>query len=347
VRAVVKESPGPGLTLRQVPAPRPGPRDVLIRVKRVGLCGTDSHIYSWNRWAEGRIKPPLIIGHEFAGVIEQVGAGVTGYEPGDIVTAEGHISCGVCVQCRTGNSHICRSVRIIGVDMDGAFADYIAMPAGNLWKIDPEIPLDVAAIHDPLGNAFHTVMSADVRGRSVLVTGCGPIGLFCIGIAKASGATRVFATEVQPARLELARMMGADHPLDPRKDHVESEVRSRTEGLGADVVLEMSGHPDAIRSALRLARDGGEVCLLGLPGDEVTLDLSRDVIFKGLTVRGIIGRRMFDTWYSMRSYLKAGLLDPTPVITHRFGISQIDEAVEAIHSGAGKVILSLDDEAGA
>ena len=348
MRALVKERPGKGLTLKDVPAPRPGPRDVLIRVRRVGLCGTDAHIHAWNPWAAGRLKPPVIIGHEFAGVIEKVGSEVSveTLRPGTIVTAEGHIACGTCVQCRTGSAHICRNVRIIGVDVDGAFADYIAMPAANVWTIDPEISLDVAAIHDPLGNAFHTVMSADVRGRSVLVTGCGPIGLFCIGIARASGASRIFASEVQPARLELARMMGATHVINPTSEDLGDLVRSATDGLGPDVVLEMSGHPVAIRDGLRLVRDGGEVCLLGLPEAEVPLDLSRDVIFKGITVRGIIGRRMFETWYAMRAYLRAGLVDPTPVITHRFGIGDFEKAMQAIHAGAGKVILSLDGEEG-
>jgi threonine 3-dehydrogenase len=344
MRALVKERPGRGLVLKEVPEPRPGSTDVLIRVKRVGLCGTDAHIYAWNAWAAGRVKPPITIGHEFAGVIEEIGSAVRGFRKGETVTAEGHLACGTCVQCRTGHAHICRSVRIIGVDIDGAFADYIVMPATNVWAIDPEIPLDVAAIHDPLGNAFHTVMSADVRGRSVLVTGCGPIGLFCIGIAKASGASRIFASEVQPGRLELARMMGADRAINPAVDDIESVVREQTDGLGVDVVLEMSGHPAAVSIGLRLVRDGGEVCLLGLPEDEVPINLSRDVIFKGITVRGIIGRRMFSTWYSMRSYLRSGLFDPSPVITHRFGIGEFESALQAIHSGAGKVILSLDSD---
>ena len=188
MRALYKERPGRGLVLKEAPVPRPGPRDALIRVQRVGLCGTDAHIYGWNAWAAGRIKPPVIIGHEFAGVIEEAGSEVTGLARGDRVTAESHIACGGCVLCRTGSAHICRDVKIIGVDRDGAFADFIVMPAANVWKVDPEISVEVAALHDPLGNAFHAVMSADVRGRSVLVTGCGPIGLFCIGIARASGA---------------------------------------------------------------------------------------------------------------------------------------------------------------
>ncbi|MGH9868224.1 MAG: L-threonine 3-dehydrogenase [Candidatus Polarisedimenticolia bacterium] len=345
MRALVKERPGKSLVLKDVPVPRPGPRDVLIRVRRAGVCGTDAHIHAWNSWAQGRVKPPVILGHEFAGVIEQVGTEVASDQlrPGAVVTAEGHIACGGCMQCRTGNGHICRHVKIIGVDIDGAFADYITMPAANVWPIDPEIPIDVAAIHDPLGNAFHAVMSADVRGRSVLVTGCGPIGLFCIAIARASGASRIFASEVQPARLELAHMMGAHQTINPASESLEDVVRAATDGLGADVVLEMSGHPKAIRDGLRVVRDGGEVCLLGLPEAEVPLDLSRDVIFKGATVRGIIGRRMFETWYAMRSYLRAGLMNPAPVITHRFRLADYEKAMEAIHAGAGKVILLIDE----
>ncbi len=312
-------------------------------MRRVGLCGTDAHIYAWNQWAASRVKPPRIIGHEFSGEIEAVGDEVEGYAPGDRVTAEGHIACGLCIQCRTGNAHICSNVRVIGVDIDGAFAERIAMPATNVWKIDDAIDLDVAALHDPMGNAFHTVMSVDVRGRSVLVTGCGPIGLLCIGIARASGAARIIASEVQPGRLELARIMGAHDLINPKKDDCEAMVMERTDGKGPSVVLEMSGQPAAIRAGLKLVRGGGQVRLLGLPDAEVSLDLSRDLIFKGVTVQGIFGRRMYDTWYAMRSYLRAGLLDPRPVITHRFAIGDFEKAMDAIHAGAGKVLLSLDD----
>ncbi len=344
MRALVKEHPARGLSLRQVPDPAPGPNDVLIRVHRAGLCGTDAHIYEWNHWAASRVRPPRIIGHEFSGTIEAVGSEVTGYAPGDRVTAEGHIACGLCVQCRTGHAHICRDVKIIGVDVDGAFADFIALPATNVWQLDPEIDHEVGALHDPLGNAFHTVMSADVRGRHVLVTGCGPIGLLCIGIARASGAARIIATEVQAGRLALARTMGAHDTFNPKTVDVVAEVRALTDGLGPEVVLEMSGQPSAIRTALRLVRDGGQVRLLGLPDEEVPIDLSRDVIFKGITVQGIIGRRMYETWYAMRSFLRSGLLDPRPVITHRFGFGEFEAAMDSLHAGgAGKVILSLEE----
>jgi threonine 3-dehydrogenase len=342
MRAVVKETSGEGLSLKDLPPPKVGPGEVLIRVKRVGLCGTDLHIYHWHPWAQGRIHPPLIIGHEFAGVVESTGPGVEGVAVGDKVTAEGHIACGVCYQCRTGLGHICRKVKIIGVDIDGAFADLIAMPASNIWKIDPGIPLDVAALHDPLGNAFHTVMSSDVRGRRVLVLGCGPIGLFCVAIAKASGAARVIASEISESRMALAVKLGADKVINPRRENLQESVAAETEGAGADVAFEMSGAPEAVRQALKCVRDGGEVALLGLPSEEVPIDVSHDLIFKGITVRGIVGRRMFETWYQMRSFLLAGLIDPTPVITHRFAMNEVPAAMKAIASGAGKVLFDLE-----
>jgi len=343
MRAIVKDSAAPGLKLMELPPPKIAPGDVLIRVKRVGLCGTDLHIYHWNHWAEGRIHPPLIIGHEFSGIVEEVGPAASGFSPGDKVTAEGHIACGACFQCRTGLAHICRQVKIIGVDIHGAFADLIAMPAGNVWRIDPQISLDVAALHDPLGNAFHTVNSTDVRGKRVLVLGCGPIGLFCVGIARASGAARIIASEVADSRRAMAARMGAHRVVDPSKEPLEEIVREETGGEGADVVLEMSGNVQAVQQALRAARDGGDVSLLGLPNAEVPIDVTRDIIFKGLTLRGIVGRRMYDTWYQMRSFLLAGLFDPTPVITHRFAMNEVETAMKAIASGAGKVLFNLEE----
>ncbi len=343
--AVVKPAPGRGLVLQEVPSPRPARGEALIRVSRVGLCGTDLHIYHWDTWAQSRIHPPLIIGHEFSGVIEEVAPGVEGLQPGDRVTAEGHIACGACRQCRTGQSHICRRVKIIGVDVHGAFAGLISMPAGNVWKLDPGISMDAGALHDPLGNAFHAVMSTDVRGKRVLILGCGPIGVFCIAIARATGATLVMASEVSAPRREMARRMGAHLVIDPASESLEEAIARETGGEGADVVLEMSGNPGAIQQAFRAVQDGGEVALLGLPNEEVPLNISRDLIFKGVTVRGIVGRRMYETWHQMRSYLLAGLIDPTTVITHRFRIDQVEEAMQAIASGAGKVLFNLEEPA--
>jgi len=343
MRAVVKVEAGPGLALKELDPPRVGPNDVMIRVKRVGICGTDLHIYHWDSWAESRIKPPLVIGHEFSGVVEETGPAVQGFERGERVTAEGHVTCGACFQCRTGLGHICRNVRILGVDMDGAFADLVVVPASNVWRIDPEISLDVAALHDPMGNAFHTVMSCDVRGKRVLVLGCGPIGLFCVGILRAAGASAILASEPSEHRQALARKMGAGLIINPGATSVVETVMAATGGEGVDVALEMSGNPAAVRQALECVRYGGDVALLGLTSKEVSINISRDIIFKGITVRGIVGRKMFETWYQMRAFLLAGLLDPTPVITNRFKMDEIEPAMEAIASGAGKVLFDLEE----
>jgi threonine 3-dehydrogenase len=315
----------------------------LIRVKHAGVCGTDLHIADWDEWAQSRIRPPVVVGHEFAGEIVAVGGEVPAeLKVGQLVTAEGHIVCGHCRQCRMGDGHICRNTRIIGVDRDGAFAEYIAMPAGNVMPLHG-IPTTIGAIMDPLGNAFHTTLTGDaVSGSTVLVLGCGPIGCFSVGIARAAGAAKVIASDVNPKRLELARRMGAHALLNPAKDDVPARVAELTEGEGADLVCEMSGHPDAVRQAFTCVRLGGRINLLGLPKGEVALRLSNDLIFKGVTVYGVIGRRMFETWHQMQRFLSSGLLDPTPVVTHTFPLEKINDALEAIRSGAaGKVILAI------
>jgi len=344
MKAIVKEHPGKGLSIREIPVPVIGTTEVLIRVKAAGICGTDAHIYDWDHWAEGRIKPPLVLGHEFAGEVIEIGREVRGVTLGQIVSAEGHLACGHCVLCRTGQGHICRDMKIIGVDVDGAFAEFVKMPATNLWPIPPEVPMEVAAIHDPLGNAFHTVLGGPgcIAGQTVLVLGCGPIGCMAVAVARAAGATRVIASEVNPLRRRLATTMGAHSVVDPREEDLASVVGAATEGLGADLVCEMSGHPDAIRQATRLVRNGGRIHLLGLPKDDVALDLSGTVIFKGVTVYGVIGRRMYETWTQMSAFLKAGLIDIRPVITHRFPFGEFESGIEAIKSGqAGKVILLM------
>lgn len=343
MRAIVKSKRGPGLEFRDVPEPECGPADVLIRVKHAGVCGTDLHIADWDEWAQGRVKPPIVVGHEFAGEVVEVGKQATGqFTAGQPVTAEGHIVCGHCRQCRTGNGHICQRTQIIGVDRDGAFAELIAMPATNVMPLDG-IPTTTGAIMDPLGNAFHTVLSPDIAGSNVLVLGCGPIGCFAVGIARAAGAAKVMASDVNPVRLDLARAMGAQVLLNATKEDVVARVRSETCGDGADLVCEMSGHPSALTQAFQSARLGGRVHLLGLPKGEISLDLSNDLIFKGITVYGVIGRKMFETWNQMRSFLSSGLLDPTPVVTHRFQLEQIGAALETIRSGAaGKVILEIE-----
>jgi threonine 3-dehydrogenase len=341
MQAVLKDRPAPGLKVASVPKPAPGPGDVLIAVRHAGVCGTDLHIADWDTWAQSRIKPPVIVGHEFAGEIVAVGDGVTELKPGQLVTAEGHIICGHCLQCRTGNGHICRNTRIIGVDRDGAFAEFIAMPATNVLALDG-IPTEVGAIMDPMGNAFHTVLTAEIPGSTVFIVGCGPIGCFAVGVARAAGATRVIASDINPKRLALAARMGAHVTLNPTTTDVVRTVREETGGEGADVVCEMSGVPAALRQALAAVRPGGRVQLLGLPSGEVPLNLANDVIFKGLTLYGVIGRRMYETWHQMRRFLAAGTFDPRPVITHRFPLAQIDDALAAIRAGdAGKVILEI------
>ena len=344
MRALVKETAGPGIVLREVPVPACGPSEVLIRVHHAGVCGTDLHIWEWDSWASKRLKPPGIVGHEFAGEITQLGseAGATGLlAVGDLVTAEGHIVCGHCLQCRLGAAHLCRRTQIIGVDRDGAFADYIVMPASNVIELDG-IPTEIGAIMDPMGNAVHTVLEAEVPGSTVLVLGCGPIGCFAIGVARAAGASLVIASDLNPKRLELARAMGAQFTLNPTHDDVVARVRELTGGDGVDLVCEMSGHPSGHAQAFAAARMGGRVNLLGTPSRTTEVDFARDVIFKGLTLYGVTGRKMYQTWHQMLRFLRAGQVDPRPVITHRFPLEQIADAIQVIKDGqAGKVILEV------
>jgi threonine 3-dehydrogenase len=279
VKALIKKNPGPGMVLADVPEPTPRDDEVLIKVRRAGVCGTDVHIYTWDDWARGRIKPPIIVGHEFSGDVTQVGKLVTDVKVGDRVTAEGHIVDGRCLLCRTGNSHVCPYTKIIGVDRDGCFAEYITMPATNVWHLDDSISYEVGGIMDPMGNAFHTALTAEIPGAHVLITGCGPIGIFAAGICRAAGAAHVIASDVNDRRLALAKAMGADEALHPMK--AEEAVMRATNGLGADVVLEMSGVHSAIRQALKLVRVGGRVQMLGIPSKPIEIDFATEVIFKG------------------------------------------------------------------
>ena len=345
MRAVVKPGPGPGMELRDVPVPVCGPTDVLIQVHAAGVCGTDLHIWEWDAWASGRLRPPVVIGHEFAGEITALGdeAAAEGLlAVGDLVTAEGHIVCGHCLQCRTGHAHLCTRTRIIGVDRDGAFADFIAMPASNVIKLEG-IAVEIGAIMDPIGNAVHTVHAGDaVPGSTVFVLGCGPIGCFACGVAKAAGASLVVASDFNDMRLSLARGMGAQVTLNPGRDDVLVRVRELTGGDGADLVCEMSGHPAGHAQAFAAARLGGRVNLLGTPSRATEVDFARDVIFKGLTLYGVTGRKMYSTWHTMGRLLRAGQLDPRPVITHRFPLERIGDAIAVIKEGkAGKVILEI------
>src|ERR1035437_3498531 len=333
MRALRKVSAGPGFTLEHVPVPSIGRNEVLIRVKTVGLCGTDLHIYTWDHWAQRRVKPPLTIGHEFMGEVAAIGNAVKGVQVGDRVSAEGHIACGVCRLCRTGEADICEHVQTIGVDTDGSFADYIRMPESNVWKLDPSIPDSWAAVFDPLGNAVHTVMAAGVSAKSVVITGVGSIGLMAIPVARAAGASTVFAVDVNPQKLELAKRVGADATFSATQPDLVDDIITRTGGDGVDVLLEMSGSGQAINNGLAMLRDGGVAALLGIPSDEVEISLAERIIFKGLTVLGINGRRMFETWYQTQALVTSGRVDLTPIITHELRFEQFDEAFALMKSG--------------
>ncbi|MDD8012841.1 MAG: L-threonine 3-dehydrogenase, partial [Acidobacteriota bacterium] len=339
MKALRKMKPGPGLEMRDVPIPTIKSSEVLIRVSKRAICGTDLHIYKWDEWSQNRLKPPVTTGHEFYGEIVEAGADVRHYQVGDIVTAEMHVVCNQCFQCRTGNAHLCEHVVILGVDGDGCFADFIAVPESNLWRVPAGIDPEFAAIYDPFGNAVHTVMAGATVGKSFLILGGGPIGIAAIPVCKAAGASLVLVSEVMPFRQELARKMGADRVIDPVKENVEEVVRGLTGGQGVDVVLEMSGHPAAIAQGFRSIRKNGRYSLLGIPAKPLSLDLAKDIIFPGVTVQGINGRRMFETWYQMDALLVSGKVDLKPLITHRFKMEDFAEAFAIGQSGnAGKII---------
>src|SRR5438067_1162788 len=338
--AVVKAEAAPGAEIREVKIPGFGRTDVLVKVKVASICGTDLHIYEWDRWAQSRIHPPLIPGHEFCGEVVAFGNEVTSVKEGDFVSAEMHVACGKCLQCRTGEAHICQFVKIIGVDADGAFAEYVRIPESNIWKIDPAIPADYASVLDPLGNAVHAVLAGEIAARTVAVVGCGPIGLFCIAVARAVGASQVFALEINEHRAKLAKQMKADYVRDPTKDEVKSIVMEATNNVGVDVVLEMSGKTPGIKMGFSILRLGGRVSLLGIPSKPVELNFAEDLIFKGATVQGINGRLMYKTWYQMQALLKSGKLDLNPVITDRISMRDFDRGVERLKSGqASKILL--------
>lgn len=340
MQAVVKAHAAPGIEMREVPVPAPGASDVLVRVDAASVCGTDLHIYNWDPWAQGRIHPPLIPGHEFCGTVAAVGRNVTTVKEGDFVSAEMHVACGKCLQCRTGQAHICQHVRILGVDAPGAFANFVVIPESNIWKLSPSLPRDYASLLDPLGNAVHTVLAGPIAAQSVAITGCGAIGLFSVAVAKACGAAKIFAIEVNAHRRAVAKEMGADLVLDPTTDKVEEQILDLTGGTGVDVLLEMSGHPSAMRQGFALLRTGGRASLLGIPSRPVEIDFARDIIFKGATVQGINGRKMFETWFQMEALLGTGKLHLEPVITHRLRLSEFPQAMQALQSGeAIKVIL--------
>ncbi len=339
MKAVRKLTAEPGASLVTLPVPEPGPLDVLVKVTATSVCGTDYHIYAWDPWSQGRIKPPLTMGHELAAEVIAVGSQVTTHRVGDFISAETHIVCGHCQQCLTGQYHVCQNTRILGVDTDGAFAQYLSLPASNAWKNDPDLPEDVASIQEPLGNAVHTVLSVPITGNVVVVTGCGPIGLMAIAVAKLSGAAAVFAVDVNDYRLDLARRMGATEVIDGRKEDVVARLRRLSGGGGVDVLLEFSGNPTAINQGLKALRPGGKAAMLGLPSRPLEIDLGNDIVMKGIEVKGIAGRRMYDTWFKVKGLLRGGL-NLRPLITHRLPLEAYEDAMELMRQGnCGKVIL--------
>lgn len=342
MRALCKVRPEPGFVEQQVPIPAIGPTDVLIRIEKAGICGTDYHIYAWDHWAQERVRPPLVIGHEFMGHVAEVGSAVRAVRVGDRVSAEGHIADLTCLLCRTGQAHICERLKIIGVDRDGSFAEYISVPEYNVWKLDPAISDEVAAVFDPLGNAVHTVMAAGVSTRSVVITGVGSIGLMAIPVARAAGAATVFAIDVNQAKLDVARRLGADKTFLANQPGLVQEIRALTNGDGVDVLLEMSGSGAAIDAGLQMVRNGGTAALLGIPSDAVNLNLAERIIFKGLTVLGVNGRLMFETWYQTQALVKSGRVDLRPIITHTLPMSEFADAFELMRTGAAaKIVLDV------
>ncbi|HTJ75935.1 MAG TPA: L-threonine 3-dehydrogenase [Acidimicrobiales bacterium] len=338
MRALVKTVAGPGLELRDVPEPPVGINDVLIRVHRTGICGTDLHIEAWDAWAARAVRPPLVVGHEFVGTIVEVGSNVTDFAPGELVSGEGHVVCGRCRHCLAGRRELCAHTIGLGVGRDGAFAELVALPMTNVWHHWPGIDEDVAAIFDPFGNAVHTALAFPVLGEDVLVSGAGPIGLMATAVARHAGARHVVVSEPNPFRRELALKMGASLAVDPACGGLADLFAELDMVEGFDVAMEMSGHPAALRAALGAMAHGGRVAVLGLPSEEVSLDVG-EIVLKMLTLRGIYGREMYETWYKMTVMLRSGL-DITPVITHRFPSTDHEAAFAAARSGdSGKVIL--------
>ena len=342
MKALVKNKPEPGLRMEDVPVPEVGNNDVLIKIRKAAICGTDIHIFNWDQWAQKTIKPPLVIGHEFVGAVTEIGANVRDVEVGELVSGEGHVVCGHCRNCLAGRRHLCIDPRCIGVNRNGAFAEYLSVPVSNIWHCDPNIPAEVLSCFDPFGNAVHTTLSYDLVGEDVLITGAGPIGCMAVAVAKQAGARYVVITDVNPYRFELARKMGPTMTLDVRTHKIEDAITELDMKEGFDVGLEMSGNPEAFKSMLKNVCHGGKIAMLGImPPTAVDWDY---VVFNGLTIKGIYGREMYETWYKMTMMIQTGL-DITPVITHHFHYTEFEEAFKVMCSGrSGKVILDWSEK---
>lgn len=342
MKALVKKYNQPGIWMDEVPIPDYGPNDVLIKIIKTSICGTDIHIYNWDEWAQRTIPVPMVTGHEWVGVVEAFGDNVHDVKVGELVSGEGHLVCGQCRHCRAGRGHLCPNTKGVGVNRPGCFAEYLVIPVSNIWHCDPKIPKEVLSIFDPLGNAVHTTLSFDILGEDVLITGAGPIGIMAAAIAKHAGARNIVITDINPYRLELAKKMGATRTVDVTKEKLPDIVKELGMVGGFDVGLEMSGSPQAFNDMIDVMYTGGNIALLGILPSNSGIDWTK-VIFKGLTIRGIYGRIMFETWYKMQSMVQSGL-DVIPIITHRFNIDNYIEAFELMKSGnSGKVILDWTD----
>ena len=339
MKALVKKLPEPGLWLEDVPVPEYGSNDVLIKIQKTAICGTDIHIYNWDEWASKTIPVPMVVGHEYVGVVESFGSNVRDVVKGELVSGEGHIVCGHCRNCRAGRRHLCPNTLGVGVNRPGCFGEYLVIPVSNIWHCDPNIDNDVLSIYDPFGNAVHTALSFEVLGEDVLITGAGPIGIMAAAICKHAGARYVVITDVNPYRLELAQKVGVTRAVNVSKEKLSDVVDELGMMEGFDVGLEMSGNPKALNDMIDVMFHGGNIALLGILPSNAAIDWEK-VVFNGLTIRGIYGRKMFETWYKMQVMVQSGL-DVTPVITHRFDYTDYEEAFELMKSGnSGKIILN-------
>ena len=338
MKALVKHSPKEGIWMEDVPDPKCGPGEVRIRITHTAICGTDKHIFEWDEWAQNNLKLPLIVGHEFCGIIDEVGPHVTHYKVGDRVSGEGHITCGNCRNCRAGKKHLCPETIGVGVHRDGAFAEYLVIPESNVWPLHEDIPSEIAAFFDPLGNAVHTALAFNITGEDILICGAGPIGMMAAAICKFSGSRNIVVTDINDYRLNLAKDLGASRTVNPRKEDIGTVFEELGISHGFDVGLEMSGNPEAFNQMISLMYNGGNIALLGLLPNSTKVDWNK-VIFKGLNIKGIYGREMYDTWYKMTQMIRSGL-SVSKVLTHHFKIDDFQKAFKVIEGGnCGKVVL--------
>lgn len=342
--AVMKSERKAGAKIGEAPMPTIGPRDLLVKVKATSICGTDAHIYQWDAWANNRIqlKTPFVFGHEFCGEVIQIGDQIKDFALGDFVSGESHIPCLSCFQCQNNQMHICQNIKALGVDVNGCFAEYLSIPAVCAWKNPPDMAPEIATLQEPLGNAVYATLAEDVAGKSVAIFGCGPSGLFSVGVAAASGAGPIISVIKHDFRRKIAEAMGATQVLRTGEKNIPEEISKLTHGQGIDVVIEMTGKPQAIHDAFQIVKKGGRVTVYGLPNEPVPIDLAKDVIFKGIRIYGIYGREMYQTWYKMKNLLTSGKLDPRPVITHRFALTEFEQGMQAMIASdrrSGKIVL--------